>query len=46
MLGDSGRGSILTASPFSYTSTIGVAAVDYRICLATMAVTFRFGLSA
>ena len=29
MLGDGGRGSILTASPFSYSGTIGVPAVDY-----------------
>ena len=26
---DGGRGSILTASPFSYSSSIGVRAVDY-----------------
>ena len=29
VLGDGGRGSILTASPFSLHSTIGVPAVDY-----------------
>ena len=29
VLGDGGRGSILTASPVSYSSTIGVPAVDY-----------------
>ena len=28
MLGDGGRGSILTASPFSYSSTIGVPAAN------------------
>ena len=30
MLGDGGGGSILTASLFSYSSTIGVPAVDYH----------------
>ena len=29
VLGDGGRGSIITASPFSYGSAIGVPAVDY-----------------
>ena len=29
VLADGGRGSILTASPFSYSSTIGVPALDY-----------------
>ena len=29
VLGDGGRGSILTASSFSYSSTIGAPAVDY-----------------
>ena len=29
MLGVSGRGSILTASPFSYSGKIGVPAVDH-----------------
>ena len=28
MFGDGGRGSILTASPFSYSSTIGVPAAN------------------
>ena len=29
VLGDGGRSSILTASPFSYSSTIRIPAVDY-----------------